>query len=137
MGKWEQDQADRAREAQQRAEIEERVDAKVAKRQQEQQERSSRELEYVINLIKADPTAWMLIRAFMAVMDERNALHQQIEGAEESLGWQSELCERRSSELRSQNTHALQELSEAQDTIRDMQYDLDEAQGKLRKAGIR
>lgn len=117
----------------------------AAKREQESEtrraaehaaEQAVRESEerILFNLFKDDPVAMNLMKAFLMINQERTTFNAQLEDANETMYSIEQRWTRRAEDLRRQAEHAQRMADEERDRASNLQYDLDDAEGKLKKA---
>ena len=99
-------------------------------------EQAARESEerILFNLFKDDPVAINLMKAFLMINQERTAFNAQLEDANETVYSIEQRWIRRAEDLRRQAEHAQRMADEERNRVSSLQSDLDDAEGKLKKA---
>lgn len=116
--------------AEQSARREEEV---AARRAAEQVVKETEERE-LFNVFKDDPVAINLMKAFLMINQERSTFNARIEDANETMYSMEERWSRRAEELRRQADEAQRRADEERDRASSLQYDLDDAESKLKKS---
>jgi hypothetical protein len=107
----------------------ERLQNQVADHLREQEETESANL---LDFVKKDPAATLLLKAFVAVRQERQGFELQIAGLDEGLATAEAFWQRKADELRNQAKEADRRAEEERSKARDIEDDLSKAEKKLK-----
>lgn len=116
------------------AEQQEERDADANARHVTEQAASESEERILFNLFKDDPVAISLMKAFLMINQERTTFNTQLEDANETMYSIEQRWTHRAEDLRRQAEHAQRMADEERDRVSSLQSDLDDAEGKLKKA---
>ena len=138
MAQYAVQQEERVRMAAQRAKEEaEREDrnreAEILGELKHQKEQA--EEQALFNAIKADPIAVHMLKAFVLLRDERSTFEQRIYEMDESMGSMENYWSNKATDLRRQASEAQRRADEEHSRASDLQYELEDAEKKLKKAG--
>lgn len=122
------------KDAQIRAEQEEEREVKANARHAAEQAARDSEERILFNLFKDDPVAINLMKAFMMINQERTTFNAQLEDASETMYSIEQRWSHRAEDLRRQAEHAQRMADEERDRVSSLQSDLDDVEGKLKKA---
>jgi len=113
---------------------EEQQDAEAANEQAQHIEGEKEEDEQLFDALKNDKVAVLLLKAFLAIRQERSAFESEVSEANDSFYSMESFLSSEAADLRRQAENADRRAREEADRARDLSNELDDAEAKLKKA---
>jgi hypothetical protein len=124
--------ADEQREA--LAQAREVRDAEAAAQREREQAEEKAEEQALFDAIKNDPVAINLLKAFLMINQERSVFQERLEDYDQTMYSMEERWSRRAEDLHRQADEAQRKADEERDRASSLQYDLEDAEKKLKKS---
>lgn len=100
---------------------------------QEQESQHQAELSALFAQVAQDPVALAMVKLFATIQQDRNGLNDQIADLEEAEGNARYHYEEALSEARSKTEQYRRQASQTEDTVRNLQYQVDDLESDLKK----
>lgn len=134
LTQYEAEQARYFKRASEEAQLEEKIEKKIQEEKEQKRAAEQAEEDALLQVLKNDPVAIHMLKAFVLLRDERSTFEQRLDEMGEEMYSIENHYSRKAADLRRQADEAERRAREEESRLRSVQNDLDDAEEKLKKA---